>query len=147
MQADKGRWVGKHLLVYEEPELLLVTVGGDISVQDATEILAADCENFQRNGYALLLVDATKLGSVPAETRRVASRILAKTWPYDGPYKGSVAIFGANQYAVALLTLLLRAIHMIRKHSRPPPTFFKDGAAARSWLHEQLALHTAALKK
>ena len=146
MASDKSREVGKHLLVYEEPDLLRLTIDGDISAQEATAILAADVENFQRCGYALLLVDATKLGSVPAETRRAASHILAKTWPYDGPYLGSIAIFGANQYAVAILTLLLRAIHMIRKHSRPTPTFFKDGVAARKWLREQRALHDAAPK-
>ena len=146
MESAKGREVGKHLLLQEEPHLLLVTVDGDISPQEATAILAADAETFQRSGYALLLVDATKLGSVPAETRRAASHILAKTWPYDGPYLGSVAIFGANRYAVAILTLLLRAIHMIRKHSRPLPTFFKEEAAARKWLHEQRALHIAASK-
>lgn len=146
VESAKSWAIGKHVLLQEEPHLLLVTVDGDISPQEATAILAADTATFQRGGYALLLVDATKLGSVPAETRRTASRILAKTWPYDGPYLGSVAIFGANRYAVALLTLLLRAIHMIRKHSRPLPTFFTEEAAARKWLNERRSLHTAAAR-
>lgn len=116
--------------------MLRVWFDGEVSADEITAILAEDTENFRRNGYALLLVDGSKLGGVSPQARRSCNHILTKTWPYNGPYLGSIAIFGLNRSMQVLLGLLVRAIDLVRPHSRRV-TFQSDGEAARKWLQEQ----------
>lgn len=107
-----------------------------------TVALAADTENFRRNGYALFLVDGRGLGTISPEARRTCHQILNETWPYNGPYVGSIAIFGLNRAMQVLLLLIVRAIALVRPHNRHV-SFMSDGAAARKWLSEQRAQYLA----
>ncbi len=111
-----------------------------------TVALAADTENFRRNGYALFLVDGRGLGTISPEARRTCHQILNETWPYNGPYVGSIAIFGLNRAMQVLLLLIVRAIALVRPHNRHV-SFMSDGAAARKWLSEQRAQYLAGDQK
>lgn len=125
---------------------MLVTLCGDVSAEEMTAAMAADTENFRRNGYALFLVDGRGLGTISPEARRVCNHILNETWPYNGPYVGSIAIFGLNRAMQVLLLLIVRAIELVRPHNRQI-SFMSDGAAARLWLGEQRTKYLAREKQ
>lgn len=122
--------------------MVLITLAGDVSADEMTAALAADTENFRRNGYALLLVDGRRLGSISPEARRVCNHILSETWPYNGPYQGSIAIFGLNRSMQVLMGLLVRATQLMRPHSRQV-SFLSHGEEARSWLRTRRAVYAA----
>lgn len=143
MDPAPRRQFGQHSISYEGTDVVLLTLCGDVSADEMTTALHADSENFRCNGYALLLVDGRGLGAISPEARRTCNRILNATWPYDGPYRGSIAIFGLNRAMQALLLLIVRAVELVRPHGRKV-AFMSDGAAARTWLSEQRPQYLAA---
>lgn len=122
---------GEHSIARERDQCTLVIVG-QLALVHAQQVHAVVDEALDRFGTAYVLVDSTRAGELPADTRRWIAQ-----W-HKTRRVSAVAVFGAGLLTRTLLTLLLNAASLLRKHPIPS-VFVRSESAAREWLAERLA--------
>jgi hypothetical protein len=132
MSDSKGQeiFVGRHRVVCE-PDLYVVAFIGELTDKDIRQFHELNLRYHHQHGYLMYLADASQVGHITAENRRLAAQLSRQ---YES--RGVTAIFGASLLARTLATLLLKAISL-SQGSTSEFAFFKSEAAARAWLDAQ----------
>lgn len=106
---------------------------GDLAAEHMPELNAMNSRYAQRNGYLLVLVDASSAGTMTPAARRMSvegGRALNS--------RSATAIFGTSLMTRTVATLLFKAVALLSRQSTSLE-FFKTEAAARAWLDKQRA--------
>jgi hypothetical protein len=117
--------VGRHTVGFESPDLIVMTARGDVSLQDAIEMIEFVASHAVQRAHLFCLVDLTAFKDIAAEAR--------KAIPHAGesiPYRG-MALYGASFQARIVAKLAVgvsicsgsattRSISATRKRRRAP---------------------------
>lgn len=127
-----ARQIGRHTIILEKPDILRITILGDVSPGEAAGILAADRECIAHLGYALTLIDATRVGRVSPETRRRVGEVMKS----EDDYLGCSALYGTSTQSRILFSLMINAVNLFL--SRPVQVrFYKTESESLVWLSQQ----------
>lgn len=124
--------VGQHEVRFEEPDLIWISIRGDLS-SDETRLLGGYIvEAAGHRDHVLILGDLSGLAEIPSEARReIAERTAAV--PYGG-----MAFFGGSFQGRLIAKLIVGAMNVFSSRSRDNPIrFFEAEAEARAWLEER----------
>ena len=124
-------FIGSHH-VREELDVIVLTLVGDVSLQDVKQIVFVIDSVIARHGRYGGVIDIHKMGSFSPEARRVASE-----WTGSGASYGN-AFFGGGFTARVLMVLVSRVIQ-VTMGKLMPLGFFKTEEEARAWLVAQHA--------
>jgi SpoIIAA-like len=120
--------VGLHTVRLEPPDLVVITLVGDIRVEDVHGLIAEMHDFGQKHPKPFLIVDATRLGRFPPAARKAGMGL-------DERGHGRVfAVVGADFHQRVVLTLMVKALTLIRRVPVPPSAFFDTEAEARAWI-------------
>jgi hypothetical protein len=136
-EPPSERWkpFGSHMHRFEPPDLYFTRMNGEVSEDDVRTQFEAIRTLSKRTGHNILwLSDVRKMGSFTPEARRVVAEETRKD--ALAGVRASAAV-GASFTTRVLLTLLLRAIRMLRPDKHRPWTFVETEAEARAFLDEQ----------
>lgn len=117
---------GKHELYLEE-DILFAVPHGEILGAELQLYIDAATELIGQYGYVLLLGDTHDLSGLTADARRLSAQ-----WTVGKPVVG-IALYNAGLAARSLLTVVLKALNLIRRPSIPF-AFFATELEAREWL-------------
>jgi len=121
-----GTKIGNHVAKFEPPDLLHLSLRGDLSVEDVQGISAFVRANRAKGSHLVLLADLAELGNVAPEARKVVAH--EKTMPL---YRG-MAMYNATFRTRVLMKLVLGATRLL-SDVRTPIRFFQTEAEARHW--------------
>jgi hypothetical protein len=122
------RQIGLHVSRREPPDILVVTTVGDLGEEDVVAILA-ELHEIGKGGAAIfILADVSRLGRISPAARTAASagESVAVT--------GAIAFLGAGFQQRVAVTLVTRAVALLRKEPLVPTAFFQTEAEARVWI-------------
>jgi hypothetical protein len=122
--------VGAHLLEQEAADLLMVRMHGDISAEEARQLILIDRQQARRNGYSLMLIDCTHMAPVSSSVRKSSFEELKR---HHG-YIGTTALFGATGAVAWMLKLMLRGFALLATHVDDEVQMFSTEAQARAFL-------------
>lgn len=131
-EAKITRTYGPSGVVFEPPNLLRVQVGEPLRHADVVGILDCFSEFSQSHGRLRTLIDVSRLGKIGREHREIpASR-------RDVDATLAMAITGASFGMRVTITMLLKAMRILRTAAYPYPfEFFDSSEAALEWLMRQ----------
>ncbi len=132
--------IGPHRLLCGQ-DMYFVECIGDVTAEHMPAFFALTKRYTQKNGYVLALVDASRMGTMSPEARR-----LSVAYGKQDPGRRATAIFGASLVTRTLATLLFKAIALITQRASES-AFFKTEAEARAWLDEKRAAIIASLQQ
>lgn len=118
--------IGTHAIEVEE-DCLIVRLQGDFTLPDMVQWCQAADEVIAKHGYMLLISDFRNGKGFSAEARRYGS-----SWPNAVRMQGT-AIFGASLVTTVIITMLGRAILLLKKHAIPTIAL-KTEADAHAWI-------------
>lgn len=125
-----------HTTTFIADDCIQLTLSGVIAAQDISDICDAEVACAQKNGYVLMVVDATQVTGLPAETRRFASQML----PRLQSISGIAAVFGTSSTTRVLFSMLLGAMRILSmEKSSFAARFVKTEAEALRCLAESRA--------
>ena len=133
MQVGETIWVRSHQILRLERDLVVFVIVGEVQESDVDGILQWERQLRDEVGYTLVLVDANRMGVMPAEVRKRAAAALQA----DQTYCGALAIWGAPFLVRTLINLLLRATALLTRQPAQPTEYFAHRADAIAWLHTQ----------
>jgi hypothetical protein len=123
--------VGSHATWFEEPELIVLRLKGDVSLQES-EALAGLHEEMARGRDAIyMLVDMTEFGSGTPAGRKVTSEALTRM-----PVRG-IAICRAKLSSKVMAKLVFAGVKLFRKDVRFDIDFFDHEGQARDWIEKR----------
>lgn len=122
-------YIGSHH-AREEGAVLVLTLVGELSLQDVKQIITALDRLIERHGHYGTLIDMEKLGTFRPDARRLIGE-----WPGYRTCYGN-ALYGGSITARALMTLTVRAIQLFSGQASPVG-FFQTKEEARTWLAAQ----------
>jgi hypothetical protein len=123
--------VGSHATWFEEPELIVLRLKGDVSLAES-EALAGIHEEMARGREAIyMLLDMTEFGSGTPAGRKVTSQALTRM-----PVRG-VAICRAKLTSKVMAKLVFAGVKLFRKDVRFGIEFFDHEGQARTWIDER----------
>lgn len=124
--------LGQHEVRFEEPDLLWVSVHGDLSAEETHRLAAYTREVAERREHLLVIADLSEIGEISSEARR---EMAART--SEVPYRG-MAFFGGSFQARLIAKLVVAAMNVFSSRSRDNPIcFFEGEAEARAWIEER----------
>ncbi|MFO0578634.1 MAG: STAS/SEC14 domain-containing protein [Polyangia bacterium] len=129
--------IGPHRIECSE-DLYFARFIGDLTAEHMPALRDLNCRYFERNGYVLILVDASRATTMTPEARRLNAE-----YRRDLKYVTATAIFGTNLLVTALAGLLYNAAKRLSGQS-VEHAFFTSEAAARAWLDKQRTRLSAA---
>jgi hypothetical protein len=103
--------IGPHTLHFFAEDGFRVTFRGVVQPQEVSSIVDVEQACAEKNGYVLVIIDATGVTGLPAETRREASQML----PRLNGIRGMGVVFGTSQTARVLFGMLLSAMRLLSK--------------------------------
>lgn len=122
--------IGPHRIVCG-PDLYFAEFVGDLRAEHMPELNAVGNRYVRQNGYKLILVDATRAGTMTPEARRMNIDNLRKN-----PGLSATAVFGTSMVTRTMVTLLFKAMDLLSGREATV-AFFKTEAEARAWLDAQ----------
>ncbi len=125
--------IGPHRVVCGE-DLFLAQFVGELTAEHMPRVSEIGNGYARRQGYTLVLVDASRASAMTPEARRMSVENRRKN-----PSPSAAAIFGTSVATRALATLLFKAIELLGGIDGNV-AFFKTEAEARAWLDEQRVL-------
>lgn len=138
--------IGKHQIIQEGDDLLVLRLHGDITPEDARQLVALDREQARRNGYSLILLDCTNVASFSSATRQATFDEMKR---HSG-YLGSTGVYGASGTIAWLMKLVLRGIALLGSYLDDETRMFSTEAEARAFVamrRPQRQLEAAARRK
>jgi hypothetical protein len=121
--------VGPHT-IYIEEGVVHNRFAGDLSRDDMAAVLEFADQVLKRDGVVFTLNDVRGIRHISPEARRYAAQ-----WMRGRRFDGA-AVYGANLATRTLVTLLLRAINLLR--STPFESIFcATEQEGRAWINEQ----------
>lgn len=121
--------IGPHVTLITN-DVMHNTLRGDLILADLQELLQIVERVRAQRGMIFLLTDTRQLGTIEPAARQYGVK-----WARTHTVEGS-AIYGAGLMARALITLIERAITLVRAH-HAPTVFFATEAQARAWIDAQ----------
>ena len=125
MSAPSSSPTGLHKLTFEYPDVIMVRLQGDISLEEVQQF--TEVARPVTAGVHYWLLDSSRAGHFGAEARKWA----ADSRPPSG-YRGT-AVFGVNFSQRVLATMLMTAMRLLQPQ-RPPIYLFATEAQARAWV-------------
>ena len=114
------RRIGLHAVQLEPPDTIMITVVGDLSVEQTLEVHVV-LEELSRAGSFFALADLTRLGRTPPAARAVSTR-----WPHMGRIR-ALAVFGTGFEQRVVATLIIKAMALLSKDFTAKLAFFATG--------------------
>jgi hypothetical protein len=104
--------VGEHLVEQRGEDALILRGSGEISPEEARLLIAMDREQARRNGYSLVIIDATRISGIDAAARHA---MFDEMKQHTG-YLGSTAVFGLKGPLIWLMGLIMRGVALLGRH-------------------------------
>ncbi|WP_050429659.1 hypothetical protein [Chondromyces crocatus] len=124
--------VGAHLFQFVSPDLLELQLVGDISPHEM-ELMGDVFSRFVREAsWVVLSADVSRLGDIPAETRRSAFEV-SGIWLFHGG-----VVWGASFAQRLICATTWNAVRMLRRGQHAPHlASVETEAQAQAWVDEQ----------
>lgn len=129
--------IGPHRILCGE-DMYFARFVGDLTAEHMPALRDLNQRYFERNGYVLILVDASRATTMTPEARRLNAE-----YRRDLKYVSATAIFGTSLIITALAGLLYNAARLLSGQN-VVHSFFTSEAAARAWLDKQRTRLSAA---
>lgn len=127
-----NRIEGKHVTYFEEPDVIYMKFGGEVSDEEGLEMLRRQMEYAEGRSRIFYLIDAEHLEKIAPEARKAVAESL-KEIPLYG-----MCVFAAPLKAKVLTKLIITAVNLFRKDSGlNQVAFFDTEAEARNWIHNR----------
>lgn len=124
--------LGQHEVRFEEPDLLWVSIRGDLSAEETRRLAEYTLEVAAHREHLLVVADLSALREISSDARR---EMAART--SEVPYRG-MAFFGGSFQARLIAKLVVGAMNVFSSRSRDNPICFLEGEAeARAWIEER----------
>lgn len=121
--------IGKHLIEFEEPDILFMRLSGPVSEQEGSEINRAHREFGVGRDHVYFLVDLKDLEGIHPSVRKESGEVLREL-----PLRGA-AIYQASFKARVIAKLIITAMNLFRHdEDKAPIEFFDTEAEARAWI-------------
>ena len=120
---------GKHITCFEEPDIIYMKFGGEVSNDEGFELLRRQLEFAEGRSRVFFLIDAEHLERIAPEARKAVAESLK-----DIPLYG-MCVFAAPLKAKVLTKLIITAVNLFRKDSGlNQVAFFDTESEARTWI-------------
>jgi hypothetical protein len=129
--------VGSHATWFEEPELIVLRLKGDVSLAESEALADLHTEMARPCQSVYMLVDMTEFGSGTPAGRKVTSQALTRM-----PVRG-VAICRAKLTSKVMAKLVFAGVKLFRKDVRFDIDFFDHEGQARDWIAARRAAAAA----
>lgn len=125
--------IGAHTTWLEEPDLVVLRLAGDVSLEQAEEINHTHFDMIEGLESLFMLVDMAAMGTDTPAGRKTTSAALNQM-----PLRG-LAVCRARMEARVMAKMILTGVDLFKddEASRFPVQFFDDEAAARAWIDQQ----------
>ena len=128
--------MGQHAVAEDGEDLLFLHIEGDVSADEARQLVVLDRAQARRNGYSLVLIDGTRLTNFGAAARKAAFEEVKR---YSG-YLGSTGIYGLSGPMMWLMRLVLRGLILLASYIDDEVQIFSTEAEAREFLNRRRSL-------
>lgn len=126
---DQYPMIGRHLTVFEEPDIIFMRLKGPVSAEEGGEINRLHREFGDTHDHVFFLIDLKDLESIHPDTRKESGEILK-----DLPLRGA-AVYQAGFKAKVLAKLIFTAMNLFRpEEEKAPIEFFDTESEARAWI-------------
>jgi hypothetical protein len=135
MDPERGEivtQVGAHTISFEAPVLLRIVVRGDVSSEDLRRLIAFTTAETRGCRAVLVMADLRAMGSLSAETRKVAAERVDEI-----PYRG-MAFHGASFQARIFAKLALSVMWLAGPGRNCPAVFVDTEEEARAWIARRM---------
>ncbi len=125
--------IGSHTTWFEEPDLIVLRLAGDVSREDAEEINRWHFELIEGREAIFMLVDMAGLGTDTPAGRKVTSEALTRM-----PLRG-LAVCHAHLEARVMAKMIITGADLFKtdESAEFPVSFFEDEPSARAWIAER----------
>ena len=125
--------IGAHTTWLEEPDLIVLRLAGDVSLEDAEEINRRHFELIGDREAILMLVDMAGLGTDTPAGRKLTSEALTRM-----PLR-ALAVCHAHMEARVMAKMVITGAELFKTDESAdfPVGFFEDEPAARAWIEER----------
>jgi hypothetical protein len=125
--------IGAHTTWLEDPDLIVLRLAGDVSLDDAEEINRRHFELIGDREAIFLLVDMAGLGADTPAGRKLTSEALTRM-----PLRG-LAVCHAHLEARVMAKMVITGAELFKTEetAKFPVSFFDDEPPARVWIEER----------
>jgi hypothetical protein len=125
--------IGAHTTWIEDPDLIVLRLAGDVSLEDAEEINRRHFGLIEDREAVFLLVDMAGLGTDTPAGRKLTSEALTRM-----PLRG-LAVCHAHLEARVMAKMVITGAELFKTEetSKFPVSFFDDEPSARAWIEER----------
>jgi hypothetical protein len=124
MNTHSSLQVGPHTIRFLADDSFSLALNGVIEPQDVRAMVDVERACAEKNGYVLIIVDATAVTGLPVETRRAASKMVSEL----NDIHGVCVIYGTSLTTRVLMGMLFNAVRIL---SRQEPKFHTSFVATR----------------
>jgi hypothetical protein len=125
--------IGAHTTWLEEPDLIVLRLAGDVSLEDAEEINRRHFELIGGRETIFMLVDMAGLGTDTPAGRKLTSEALTRM-----PLR-ALAVCHAHMEARVMAKMIITGTDLFKTDESAdfPVGFFEDEPSARTWIEER----------
>jgi hypothetical protein len=125
--------IGAHTTWLEEPDLIVLRLAGDVSLEDAGEINRRHFELIEGRDAIFMLVDMAGLGTDTPAGRKLTSEALTRM-----PLR-ALAVCHAHMEARVMAKMIITGTDLFKTEdsAKLPTAFFEDEPSARAWIEER----------
>jgi hypothetical protein len=125
--------IGAHTTWIEDPDLIVLRLAGDVTLDDAEEINRRHFDIIGDRQAIFMLVDMAGLGTDTPAGRKVTSEALTRM-----PLRG-LAVCHAHLEARVMAKMIITGSDLFKTDdsARFPVSFFEDEPSARAWIEER----------
>ena len=125
--------IGAHTTWFEEPDLIVLRLAGDVTLEDAEAINQVHFQMIEGRESIFMLVDMAGIGTDTPGGRKTTSAALNQM-----PLRG-LAVCRARLEARVMAKMIVTGVDLFKNDESPrfPVEFFDDETAARAWLEER----------
>ena len=125
--------IGTHTTWFEEPDLIVLRLAGDVDLEDAEAINRRHFELIEGRESIFMLVDMAGLGTDTPAGRKVTSEALTRM-----PLRG-LAVCHAQMEARVMAKMIITGTDLFKTEDSAnfPTAFFDDEPSARAWIEER----------
>lgn len=125
--------IGSHTTWLEDPDLIVLRLAGDVSLDDAEEINRRHFELIGDRDSIFMLVDMAGLGTDTPAGRKLTSEALTRM-----PLRG-LAVCHAHLEARVMAKMVITGAELFKTEEKAkfPVSFFDNEPSARAWIEER----------
>jgi anti-anti-sigma regulatory factor len=125
--------IGSHTTWLEEPDLIVLRLAGDVSLENAEEINRRHFELIKGHEAIFMLVDMAGLATDTPAGRKHTSEALTRM-----PLR-ALAVCHAHMEARVMAKMIITGSDLFKTEDSTdyPVSFFEDEPSARAWLEER----------